>query len=324
MANNRIEQPVRGAYTTLEQLIAARFAAHDINLQQHRAALSLLTGPNKTNFRGRGIDFAEVRAYQPGDDIRTIDWRVTARSGGAYTKLFNEERERPLLIITDQRQNMFFGSQTCFKSVAAAYLSAMLAWSGLNSGDRVGGLIYGNDGHREIRPRRSRKTVLSLINQLHDFNHQLTRDSGIQLSTEATQSQTLLELRRIARPGSSLFLIGDFSGFQHSEQRKQLHQLARHCEITAIFIYDPLERELPPPGQYSISNGRQRAMIDTAGKHQRQHYTQQFEQRKQWLRQQFGQLGIPMIDFATTDAPLQTLLFYYSTTNRQAKRVNRS
>ena len=138
MTSNTLQQRLQGAYISQAELINARFAAKDIKLHQRRKALSLLAGPNKTNFRGRGLDFEEVRAYQAGDDIRTIDWRVTARTGKAYTKLFQEERERPVLIVSDQRQPMFFGSQHCFKSVSACYLSALLAWSGLNNGDRVG------------------------------------------------------------------------------------------------------------------------------------------------------------------------------------------
>ena len=160
------KQALQGAYISLEQLIAARFNAKDLNLKQRRRALSLLAGASKTNFRGRGLDFSEVRAYQAGDDIRSIDWRVTARSGKPYTKLFQEERERPILVMVDQRQPMFFGSQHCFKSVMASYLAALLAWSGLQQGDRVGGLVFGNEQQQEIRPRRSRQSVLALMQLL--------------------------------------------------------------------------------------------------------------------------------------------------------------
>lgn len=311
--SNQIERRLSGAYIDMDDLVAARFAARDIKLHQRRRALSLLTGPNKTSFRGRGIDFEEVRAYQPGDDIRTIDWRVTARSGNAYTKLFREERERPLLVVTDQRQGMFFGSRTCFKSVTACYLGALIAWSGLQNRDRVGGLVHGNSGHRELRPRRSRQTVLSLASHLHHFNHALSRTTGLNLSNETTLLQTLIELRRIARPGSAIFLIGDFSGFTTGEHLKHLHQLARHSEITALFVYDPLETELPPPGDYMMSDGRRKSLIDTSNRRQRQLYTDHFNARREGLRQQFAQLGIPLIEVATTDAPLQKLLFYYGT-----------
>ncbi len=107
-----------------------------------------------------------MRSYQPGDDIRTIDWRVTARTGSAHTKLFREERERPVLVVVDQRSSMFFGSSHCFKSVLAAQLASLLAWSALHGGDRVGGLVFNEQGHQEVRPRRSRKTVLALLSQI--------------------------------------------------------------------------------------------------------------------------------------------------------------
>ena len=121
-----INAPARGAYLELNELIALRFPAKQLKLGRKKRALSNLAGPNKTNFRGRGIDFEEVRRYQPGDDIRTIDWRVTARTGSAHTKLFREERERPVLVVVDQRSSMFFGSSHCFKSVLAGQLAACL------------------------------------------------------------------------------------------------------------------------------------------------------------------------------------------------------
>lgn len=321
--DNRLEQRLSGAYIALEDLVSARFAAKNIKLQQRRNALSLLSGPKKTSFRGRGIDFEEVRAYQPGDDIRTIDWRVTARTGSAYTKLFREERERPVLIVSDQRQGMFFGSQTCFKSVTACYLSMLIAWSALQNNDRVGGLVHGNHGHREVRPRRNRQSVLALASHLHSFNRQLNRESGLSLSNEESLSQTLIEVRRVARPGNAVFLIGDFAGFNEQDHLKHLHQLTRHCEITALFVYDPLEQELPPPGQYMISDGRQKALIDTSGRQQRQLYTEHFNQRRQRLQQHFGRVGIPMMDVATTDAPLQTLLRYYNSASRKGAVIHR-
>src|SRR5210317_1518756 len=120
-----ISSPARGAYTQLDDLIAQRFPAQQLTLKRRNRALSALAGPNKTNFRGRGIDFEEVRNYQPGDDIRTIDWRVTARTGNAHTKLFREERERPVMVVTDQRSGMFFGSSHCCKSVLAAQLASL-------------------------------------------------------------------------------------------------------------------------------------------------------------------------------------------------------
>lgn len=311
IAFNKPEHYPHGAYISLEELIGARYSAKNLNLQQRRRALSLLTGPNKTSFRGRGIDFEEVRNYQAGDDIRTIDWRVTARIGKAYTKLFQEEREQPILIVTDQRQPMFFGSQHCFKSVTATYLSALIAWSGLQNGDRVGGLVFGNNSHREIRPQRSRKSVLAFIHLLTEYNQQLNRNSLLEQSAGQSLEKMLLELRRIAKPGTAIYLISDYAGFHQSDAPKQLHQLAKHCEITAMMISDPLERELPLAGQYTVSDGHQRRLIDTGPNQIRRQYKQQFEQQRERLQQDMARLGVPLIEIGTDQAPLVRLQHYF-------------
>jgi uncharacterized protein (DUF58 family) len=308
-----IKAPARGPYTELETLIAQRFPAGQINLGRRKRALSALAGPNKTNFRGRGIDFEEVRFYQPGDDIRTIDWRVTARTGEAHTKLFREERERPVLIVTDQRSNMFFGSRHCFKSVLACQLAALLAWSALDKGDRIGGLVFNEQGHRDIRPRRSRKTVLALMSLLHDYNHALP---GHDDTAAATFAQMLGKLRRVAKPGSSVFLISDFHGSEAASASNYLYQLAQHTEITAIHCSDPLESELPVAGRYTVTDGNIRSRLYTADKQLRQRYHQDFEGRQQRLASDLQQLGIPLLHATTDRSPLDLLMQYYGDNRR--------
>jgi uncharacterized protein (DUF58 family) len=317
---NLLEHCLKGAYIELDDLISARFSAKDLKLHQRRRALSQLAGPNKTNFRGRGIDFEEVRAYQAGDDIRTIDWRVTARCGKPHTKLFQEERERPLLMVIDQRQPMFFGSRHCFKSVLSCYLSALIAWSGLQNSDRVGGLVLGNQTQQEIRPRRSRQSVLALMHLMLAYNHQLNRNTGLDVCPEKRLEQALIELRRIARPGSAIYLISDFAGFNADTTLKHLHPLSRHNEVTGLFIYDPLERNLPPPGLYTVSDGKQRRLIDTASDQTRRDYHQHFEDKLSDLHQQLGKLGIPLIEIGTDQPPLQQLLHYYSAAKHPSRR----
>src|SRR5690554_1851036 len=165
---------LRGARCDVADLLRLRFAARDLKLSARRPARSLLTGGERTRMRGRGIDFEEVRLYQPGDDIRSIDWRVTARTQVPHTKVFREERERPVFMVADQRSPMFFGTRHCFKSVLGAYISAVLAWAALYNSDRVGGLVFGDQAQRDIRPRRSKHAVLELLHQLQDFNGRLS------------------------------------------------------------------------------------------------------------------------------------------------------
>lgn len=301
-----LQQPLHGAYCKIDELTAARFAAEVMQLRAHRTARTSLFGNIRSAIRGRGLEFEEVRAYQAGDDVRTIDWRVTARSGKPFTKLFREEREKPSLIVVDQRQPMFFGSHNCFKSKLAAYLGAWLAWSGLEQGDRIGGLVIGNRERQEIRPRRSRKTIMAWLNALLVFNHALQRDSQLP-SAEQSLFDALTDLRRIAKPGTTIYLIGDFHGSEHPQIREQLHAIARHCEITALFIYDVLERELPPPALYTVTNGSARVTLDSGDRQLRDRHRATFEQRLQHIRKLFRSLAIPLIEISTDEPPLQQL-----------------
>lgn len=299
-----VTSPSRGAFANLEQLIALRFPARQLGLARRNRALSLLAGPNKSNFRGRGIDFEEVRNYQPGDDIRTIDWRVTARTGNAHTKLFREERERPVLVVIDQRSDMFFGSSHCFKSVLAAELASLIAWSALDAGDRVGGLVFNGIEHREIRPRRSRKTVLALLSKVIEYNHALPLETASEADSFADM---LSNLRRIARPGSSLFVVSDFRGAASEHAREHLFQLAQHTELTAIACSDPMEFSLPRAGRYAVTDGNERSELHTASKALRKQYGKSARQQQESLSRDLLRLGIPLLQ-ASTDTPPFTLL----------------
>jgi uncharacterized protein (DUF58 family) len=308
-----ISLPARGAYAPLNELIALRYPARQLALARKNRALSTLAGPNKSNFRGRGIDFEEVRNYQPGDDIRTIDWRVTARTGSAHTKIFREERERPVLVVVDQRNSMFFGSSHCFKSVLAAHLASLIAWSALNAGDRVGGLVFSGAGHQEIRPRRSRKTVLALLSQIASYN------SALPLPTtdeEDSFAQMVSNLRRIARPGTSLFLVSDFRGAAQEQSREYLFELSKHTELTAVACSDPLEAKLPRAGSYAVTNGSDRSELHTADRHLRQHYQEAYQQQRETLSQDLLRLGIPMLTATTDQAPFSLLQKYYGDRRR--------
>ena len=304
--------PAHGAYAVLEDLIALRFPARQLRLGRRKRALSVLAGPNKSNFRGRGIDFEEVRSYQPGDDIRSIDWRVTARTGSAHTKLFREERERPVLLAVDQRSSMFFGSRHCFKSVLAAHLASLLAWSALDGGDRVGGLVFNDAGHREIRPRRSRKTVLALLSEVAGYNKALPMTAP----AKAGFPEILSNLRRIVRPGSSLFIISDFRGAGDEHAREQLFQLAQHIEITAIACSDPLEGVLPRAGHYAVTDGTARSELDTADSSLRKAYAERARAQRELLSTDLLRLGIPMLQARTDQAPFSLLQQFYGDPRR--------
>ncbi len=302
-------KPCHGPYCELGQLIDQRHSGRQLNLAQRNRALSALAGPNKTNFRGRGIEFEEVRGYQPGDDIRTIDWRVTARTGSAHTKIFREERERPVLVVCDQRSPMFFGSRHCCKSVLASHCSALLAWAALDQGDRIGGLVFNDQRHNEIRPRRSRHSVLALLNLIEQYNRELPLPIGPGAGGQFTT--LLLELRRIARPGCAIFLVSDFAGALDKSALEHLHQLSRHTEITALHCSDPLEKKLPARGRYRVTDGAQTADLFTGAESLRHSFEARYQRHLDCLHKEYGELGIPVLELSTDEAPLQRLQPYY-------------
>ena len=266
---------------------------------------SLQTGAYVSHFRGRGMEFDESRPYQPGDDPRSIDWRVTARSTTAYTKLFREERERPVLIVVDLRSSMHFATRGCFKSVNASRAGALLAWSAHHRGDRLGGLIFGDMMHRELKPRLGRQAALRFIHELAGHPDWATPANSAS-PVEEPLTQAMSSLRRVVRPGSLVVVISDFSGFTRKAQ-SYLSAVARHNEVLAVFMNDPLERELPPPGRYRLVASDGELAIDTFSGAARRDYEQAFETRLYELEAFCQRYGVHLMPMATDDDPVSTL-----------------
>ncbi len=346
-----------GAYTDIRDLIRLRYAVRELDSLTLPKSTNPLAGLLTSKFRGRGTDFAEVRVYQPGDDVRTIDWRVTARTQIPHTKLFQEEKERPVLILVDQSISMFFGSQVAFKSVVAAEAAALIAWTNLDRGDRVGGIVFNENLHREIRPRRSKHSVLRLLHEINDFNHLLSRQAmsaqtkpellspvaaeNIQqnnftdnhfnksdLEKSATEKRYLAQnylvealrnVRRVAKHGSTIFLVSDYRSL-NEQARIHIRQLARHNDIVGIFVSDPLERSLPTPDLYTITDGTRKAKINTANKQYRRHYEDAHDQYVKELRSEFARIKSPLLEISTAEPLIQTLSKRFSEQAAQATR----
>ena len=267
---------------------------------------SLQTGAYVSRFRGRGMEFDESRPYQPGDDPRNIDWRVTARSTVAYTKLFREERERPVLLVTDLRSNMHFATRGCFKSVNATRAAALLAWAAHHRGDRLGGLIFGDTTHRELRPRLGRQAALRYVHELVDHPDWHGGDQQPMQDEEPPLTRAMAALRRVAHPGSLVVISSDFIGFSRAAQ-SYLAGVARHNEVLAVFINDPLERELPPPGRYRLVSHDEEMAIDTYARGVRKDYTQAFDERLEELEKFCQRYGVHLMQMSTEDDPVQLL-----------------
>ena len=313
-----LPSPPASVVASIADLAKLRFAARELSLFPQRAVKSALNGTRSSRFRGRGMDFDEVRPYQPGDDIRSIDWRVTARTTSPHTKIFREERERPLMVVCDLRQTMFFGSRR-LKSVCACEIASLLAWAGLNAGERIGALVFGPDKQRDIRARRSQHSVLQLIQALHETSMALlpsnkpsSKPQGEQAppipeqSERYSLSEILEDTRRVARPGTSLMIISDFHDLDATGER-HLFELARHCDLSLFHIHDSLESQLPPPGQYQVYNGTQRFLLNAAKAKLRSRFEQRYRDKEQHLQNTALRLKLPLLSFSTDAPVLDTL-----------------
>ncbi len=302
-------------------LIGLNRDAHQLPLQSSNIRAQL-NGQYLSTFKGRGMEFDEARPYQPGDDIRAMDWRVTARTGKAHSKVFREERERPVLLWVDYRQPMFFGTQQHFKSVLAAKIAALLAWSTAHHGDRLGGLIFSSqtdpqtDGasHIELRPSRGKSASLHFIKQLAQHSAWHSQTWHTQAGTPAAHknassdsaTQSLGRLQRVSKPGSLIFLISDFRNINEMAWSR-LAQLGRHSDVVLVSIYDPLESQLPPAGIYKISDGEHELNLNTYSKLQRQQYHQRYEKQQAQLQNRSRKLGMRYISISTADDYLKAL-----------------
>lgn len=301
------------AVADLNTLVKLRYGARELTSFPKIQARQMLAGGHRSRFRGRGMDFDQVRIYQPGDDVRSIDWRVTARTQAPHTKIFIEERERPVLIICDLRSGMFFGSQR-LKSVVACEVAAALAWAGLSANDRVGGLIFGAQKQLDIKSRRSHHAVLQFIHGLQEYSSALL-DSQ---QNKYNLADVLEESRRFALPGSTIFVVSDFYDL-NNECERHLFELARHCNVNFCHIFDPLETQLPTPAIYAVSDGNHETSIDTGNTQLRQRYAQQFTRRTEQLRKLSEQLFSGHLTFETSESVMNTLAKAYG--RRGAGRI---
>src|SRR5690606_35768837 len=288
----------------VEGLIRRKPAVESRKLSTPRVS-AVASGGHLSAFKGRGVEFDESRPYQPGDDVRTMDWRVTARTGKPHTKIFREERNRPVIIWLDLRASMLFGTQGAFKGVRAAEAAAIIAWSAIGNGDRFGGLVFSETEHHELRPRLGRRGALQFL-QLVSNDVFWSPTAPEPNSGESNADRALLRLTRVAQPGSLIFLLSDFRGLGDDADR-HLRQLASHGDVFLIHCFDPVEAELPPPGRYRIKAGSRSFSVDTADADRRARYRAQFDARRARLAAVARLPGIHAIDLATSDDPRAVL-----------------
>lgn len=298
---NRAPYQLTGATVDWAALLRCRHLAANLLWANTPIGHCAHVGYHRSVLKGRGMEFSEVRLYQSGDEIKHMDWRVTARTGKPHTKLFEEEKSRDVYVLIDFRQGMYFGTKCAFKTVIAAQLVALIGWAAVAAHDKLGGWLLSDNKQQEIKPRKHQKHLLQLFKQMIQIEPMETTTDGFITIAK--------RLRQVVRPGSLLFFISDF--YDPMEPLiPTLRSLATHNQLIFAWVYDAIERCPPPPGWYSITNGRQWYAFNTQDSSFRQHYIQQFKDRYEALKQLGQAMQIPLWSFPTHEPVYERLLGY--------------
>ena len=284
----------------LEELLALRGAAHGLSLHGRKAARSAPLGVHSSALRGRGLEFQEVRPYVAGDDPRNIDWRVTARRGRPHTKLFREERERPVWLLVDLQPGLFFGTRRQLKSALVVRAAALLAWIASLGGDRIGAVIAHGAGETRILPAQARQAgVLPLLNALLQSQPKAPGEPA-PLALEGA----LRALLPLVRPGSQILAISDFAGLRE-EAGSLWTALAAHADLRLFWVTDPLEEEGLPNGRFRAGlPGRLRIL---EGARVRERWRQTWRERQARIADQSQHNAAPVVRLDTRELPDQVL-----------------
>lgn len=286
-----VDRP-RGAYANLDDLIRIRFKARDFSFKPRQPIHSILSGRYASRLRGRGLNFEELRRYMPGDDIRTMDWKVTARTRSPHVRVYTEEKDRAVLLVVDQRLNMFFGTRDRMKSVTAAELAALGAWRSLDVGDRVGLVVFNDTDVIDIKPQRSQKTVMSILHAVLRMNQELRIGSGVTPGPERL-NEALTKAVRLALHDVLVVVISDFFGADERSERLAA-QLAAHNDVLGLLVHDPMRLD-PVARRISVSDGALQMPLDLANKRVREAITKDYREEQERITRFLHKLSAPLL-----------------------------
>lgn len=295
-----------GVNCQLNELVRYRALARKLNLHPTGNIRNSMAGSLTSRFKGRGMEFDEARHYQPGDDIRSIDWRVTARTGKTHTKLYREERERPVLIFVDLNDSMHFGTCLLYKSIQAMHMTALISFSALARGDKIGAMVTSENSSFEVKPKSTAKHALGMLNQLVTFQNQSVANVKSSLNTNKRLAKNdklnrrqqaidyLNRLAMLAKPGSLVYIISDFALY-NEHAIGVLGKISRHCEVRPVQVYDPIEQSLPSVHSIHdvlVSNGEQEQQLLLGDKQTQQAYANTRSAWFDYLKSQMEQTGL--------------------------------
>lgn len=290
--------PDHKVYANLKKLLDMQLHAKEFDLLPRQVTHSVLAGRHRSRLRGRGLSFEELRAYRVGDDIRTLDWKVTNRTRKPHVRVYTEERERDVVLLIDQRAQMFFGSQVQMKSVTAADLAALAVWRVLSAKDRIGALVFNDNAITKIKPQRSRRTAMQILQLILEMNHQL---GASEKSHNPKQlNHVLHQAERLCGHDCMVILISDLNGWDH-QCLERVKRLKTHNDLMISFVVDPLEQSLPKHKQLVLSDGDLQISVNTESGQLKDKFAETFAARFDSLQSQLSNYDVPvtLIDTVT-------------------------
>lgn len=289
-----------GVYADLSTLIRLQYQARGYSFLPRQPIHSVLAGRHSSRLRGRGLNFEEIRRYLPGDDIRNMDWMVTARVQQPHVRVYTEERDHPAMLLVDQRQAMFFGSRRAMKSVVAAEAAALAAWRIVFQSDRVGAIVFNDQEMVEIKPQRSREQVMRILNVICSMNHRLS-SRPVALPNPGMYNEALRRASRLASHDGLIISISDGDGVDDRTMALGT-RIAAHNDVLVLFVYDPLEASLPPAGKLLVGQNGKQLEVDAGSRSLRQAFVDRFEKRFREVERFCRQRSVPRIALDTEDA----------------------
>lgn len=286
-------------HVRIQDLMALEPAARGLRFTSRQPINSILAGQHGSRLRGRGLDFEELRRYLPGDDLRQLDWRASQRLGKPYVRTYSEERDRPLLVLVDQRMSMHFGSVRSFKSVVAARVAALSSWMGYLAGDRVGGLVFSDDGVEQVRPLRSRERIQALFAAIVRRNQTLRADAP-DVDATGRLNQALQGALAHAPHDNLICLISDFAGADDQTLRL-LRTLAAHNDVIATLVYDPLAVHTPLQGRLVVTQGELQVEVAADRQQVRQPLSDFFTGRLRDVAELLRRSHVPLLSVDTAN-----------------------
>lgn len=288
-----------GVWVTLDELTRLQFQARGFSFLPKQPLHSLLAGRHTSRMRGRGLDFEELRHYLPGDDSRTIDWKVTARTGKTHVRVYTEERDRPALIIVDQRIAMFYGTKVAMKSVVAAQAAALAAWRVVDVGDRVGGVVFNDTDVAEVKPHRSGQTVLRFLHHLVEQNTALRADAPVRSNPSALNA-VLEGVARVAKHDYLVVVISDFDGADDRTIRL-ITRMSQHNDIIVVPVFDPSSQDLPASGRLVVGDGELQIEVDLGKASSLRSVLEYTRGRLDSVLRWREEIGVPVLPLSTAE-----------------------